>query len=142
MTSEDLSLLVTKAAGGDTLTAKELAAIADAFLAAQTERLKADKVAEALKAQETMYQSCVIEQLRKQEISAIGGTAVILELKDEDQPRVEDWALFQKYILKTKDFSLLERRPGKAAIKERWEDGKEVPGVSRFKVYKLSRRKV
>lgn len=142
MTHEELSLLLTKAAGGDTLTVKELAAIGDAFWETQVERLKADKVAEALKAKETLYQSCVIEQLRKQELSAIGGTAVILELKKDDQPKVEDWVVFQKYILKTKDFSLLERRPGKAAIKERWEDGKEVPGVSRFPVYKLSRRKV
>jgi hypothetical protein len=33
---------------------------------------------------------------------------------------------------------LSERRPGKAACKERWEAGEIIPGVEKFPVYKLT----
>jgi hypothetical protein len=134
--------LILKASGGNALAAKELAVVAEFFWQTQIQRLAADKVAAELKADEYVAQEIVIAQLRLQEISAIGSDTVILELRHTYEPRVTDWSVYWKYVLKTKDLSLVERRPGKAAIKERWEDGKEIPGVDKFPVYKLSKRKV
>ena len=55
---------------------------------------------------------------------------------------VKDWAAVYAHIVETKDFSLLEKRIGKAACKERWEQGVDVPGVEKFPVYKLHESEV
>lgn len=139
----EIDKLLLKNDEGATLTATELAVVADAFWNTQVARLVNDKVSAALKAKEVACSDCIIAQALAQKITAIGGDDVVLKLEGpEDQPTVKDWEKFYAYVLKTKDFSLLERRPGKAAIKERWEDNVQVPGVDKFPVYKLSKRKV
>lgn len=128
------------------LTAKELALLADTWWATMQDRLDADKKAAALKSTETLCQTILINQLRAQELTAIGGALVRVSIDSEPdyQPHVKDWEAFYKYILKTKDFSLLERRPGKAACRERWAvDGDNaVPGVEKYPVYKLRKNEV
>jgi hypothetical protein len=57
-------------------------------------------------------------------------------------PQVQDWPTLHKYILRTKDFSLLQRRLSESAIKERWDDSKKVPGVEPFNAVKVSVTKV
>jgi hypothetical protein len=128
------------------LTAKELALLADTWFATMQDRLAADKKAAALKSTETLCQTILIAQLRAQELTAIGGSLVRVSIDSEPeyQPHVKDWNEFYKFILQTQDFSLLERRPGKAACRERWAvDGDSaVPGVEKFPVYKLRRNEV
>ena len=125
------------------LSASELGELADIYHTVRADRLAADKVAGTLKAHESTAEALLIEQMRSQEISACGGQRLRVALAAPDYvPAVKDWDKFYAYILKSKDFSLLERRPGKAACRDRWEDGKEVPGVERFPVYKLSRNEV
>lgn len=139
-----LEELVQQSADKKRLTAKELAMVADLWFDKYNARLDADKTAAKLKAVEQMAYALLIEQMRFQELTAIGGKKVRVSMdpNPDYQPHVKDWAAFYKYILMTEDFSLLERRPGRAAIKERWEDDKAVPGVEKFPVYKLSRNKV
>jgi hypothetical protein len=55
---------------------------------------------------------------------------------------VEDWDKFYAFIRKTKNFGLLQRRAGDAAIQELWDAGKTVPGVSTFNVVTVSVNKV
>lgn len=125
------------------LTASELGELADLYDAARTARLAADKVAATHKADESAAEAMLIEQMRTQEVSACGGSKLVVRIGSPDMvPAVKDWDKFYAHILKTKDFSLLERRPGKAACRERWEDGKQIPGVEQFPVYKLSRSEV
>lgn len=129
---------------GKNLSASELADVADIFFATYKERLAADKAAAALKADEVNATRVLLEQMQRQGLTAIGGKRVRLGMDPvpDNQPHVTDWPKFYAYILKTKDFSLLERRPGKAAVKERWEDGKVVPGVEKFPVFKLTKSEV
>lgn len=122
--------------------AKLLGEVADYYWRVKEERLKADKVSAALKEKETQAHELIVNQLRQQEIAAIGGSTVILEVKEDYKPHVTDWSKFYATILATQDFSLLERRPSVSACKERWELNEAVPGVEKFPVYKLSKRKV
>jgi hypothetical protein len=121
------------------ITTKELAKRADAYAKAKAERLVADKIAAALKAEESKLKTFLMETMVEQGLTAIGGAIVRLELDSEpvQEPVVEDWPKLYKYIQKTGDFSLLEKRIGKAAVKEQWENGKKLPGVGSFPVWKL-----
>ena len=125
------------------IAAVRLGNIVDAYYKAREERLEHDHKSEELKKDETYYQELIIQQLKLQEITAIGGKLISVKLAPvKNKPHVTDWPEFYKYIIKTKDFSLLQRRPGEAAIAERWDDGKVVPGVEKFPVYTLSVSKV
>jgi hypothetical protein len=139
-----LSIAKAKSAAGEKLEAKTLANIADIWFVTYKDRLAADKAAAVLKDLESAAYALIIEQMRMQELTAIGGSKIRVGMNpDPDyQPHVKDWEKFYAYVLETKDFSFLERRPGKAAIKERWEDGIDVPGVEKFPVYKLTRNEV
>lgn len=133
----DLTVLLA-AEAADTLTPEQMGFLVDQFKLAEAERLVADKAAEAKKVLETKIKLTLIGQLKTQKTSAIGGKTFKVEYTTEDQPTVKDWPKFYAHILKTKNWDLLERRVGKVAVKLRWEDGKEVPGVDRFPVDKLS----
>jgi hypothetical protein len=125
------------------LTAGELGQLADLYDEARKSRLAADK--ESAKHREVEYgaEQLLIEQMRTQRISAAGGATLRVGLEGPDYvPRVENWQSFYQYIQESGDFSLLERRPGKLACRERWEAGMAVPGVEKFPVYKLSRQGV
>ncbi len=120
------------------LTPRAMGELTDFFKTIEDSRLAADKVAASLKAEETLVKLAIAVALKKAETKVAGGSLFKVEMTQEEQPTVEDWQKFYAHILKTKDFDLLERRPGKAAVKARWEDGKTVPGVSKFTVDKLS----
>mgnify|MGYP000691666468 CR=1 FL=1 len=134
--------LVAMALSGLTLNAQALGFLSDRWWDTKTRRLSADKVAAALKVEEEQLNAVIIAQLRSQDITGIGGKTVRVGLASDDQPHVKDWPAYYAYILSENDFSLLERRPGRAAIKERWEDGKSIPGVEKFPVYKLTKQEV
>lgn len=123
------------------MTATELAALADHYWLTREKRLAADKVADALKAEETRTEATLIKEMQEQKITAIGGSVVRLAIPTvpEYVPAVKDWDAVYKHILETGDFSLLHKRVGATACKERWDAGEEVPGIERFPVYKLSK---
>jgi hypothetical protein len=125
------------------LTAKELSAMADAYWAIKTERLKADKVAAEFKTRENQLCATLIQEMREQEITGIGGITVRLAMDAPTlEPAVKDWSALYAYIVANNAFELLERRPGRAACKERWANGVDIPGVESYPVYKLTKQGV
>ena len=127
----------------DTLSAQELGMLADEFWETKNNRLEADKITKALKTAESSIEAKLIEQMLRQEISAAGGRTIILTMPAPTQePVVQDWQAFWQFIKSQDDMSLFERRPGRAAIKERWANGEAIPGVGKFPVYKLSKQGV
>lgn len=124
------------------MTAGELAALADKWFAKRADRLAADKVAAALKAEESAFEATLIDQMLKSKMSAVGGASVVTYLPEpKDEPAVQDWPAYWEYVLSMRDSSLIERRVGRAAVKERWAAGELIPGVVKFPVYRLSRSK-
>jgi hypothetical protein len=120
---------------------KSLAACADLLYSVREERLAAQKVADALKEKETLLQEHLINNLPKSQAGGIIGKLASVVLDSKVVPKVEDWDALYKYVLKTKSFSFLQRRLSETAIQEIWDNGKEVPGVSQFKVVVLRLRK-
>lgn len=116
---------------------KTLGACADLLFDIRTQRLEAQKVVDAFKAQETELRDHIIENVEKGSSGAIGKHHQV-QVYTDAVPRIEDPDALYKYIKKTGAFDLLQRRLNDAAIKERWEDQKQVPGVGTFNVVKVS----
>ena len=124
------------------MTPKELGDLADLYDDLREQRLAKDKESAALKERESAAYAAIIEELRRQEITSIGGQRVTLTLKESDEPTKEGWGKFWDYVVATGDESLIERRVNAAAVKEHWAAGETIPGIGKFTVYKLSKHKV
>lgn len=121
---------------------KSLAACADLYSNLRDARLAKDKEAAALKEQEEFVKNHLIDSIPKSEATGVSGKVAQVAVVRKKIPKVMDWAKFQAHILKTKDFSLLNRAINKKAIEERWEAKKVTPGVEAFDVVTLSLHKL
>lgn len=121
---------------------KSLAACADLLFTTRQARLEIQKQVDAHAKMETILREHLINELPKGEASGIQGklarASVVLKVK----PTVEDWPALYAYVKKTGNFDMLQRRLSDTAVKERWEDGKEVPGVGKFQYADVSVNKV
>lgn len=120
----------------------QLAILVDFFAKVREKRLKADKHAKALKTQENEVEAEIIEELQKAGLSKVGGKIASVTLQEQHKPIVRDWPALYDYIRDNDAFDLLHRRLTEAAVKERVEDGVNVPGLGTFVVPKLSVSKV
>lgn len=102
------------------------------------EQKKVDEIA----AEETALKNHIIENLPKSEASGVAGKLARVTVVTKQVPQVKDWDAFYKYVKKTGSFDLMQKRLTDAAIKERWEAGKEVPGVEHFNAVSVSINKV
>jgi len=82
------------------------------------------------------------KQLNKAHITSVKGRYGQISKTERDIPIIEDWDAFTKYVARTKSFDMLQHRVGEAAIKARWEEGKEIPGIGVFTNVGLSITKV
>lgn len=121
---------------------KTLGACADELYRLRAEIAGFNKKIEALDERRKEIQGHLINNLPKSEARGIAGKQARAEVVTKEIPRVDDWTKFYAHIKKTGDFSLLGRRVGEAAVKEKWEAGKKVPGVVPFTTVSISLTKV
>lgn len=79
-----------------------------------------------------------IQTLMAGEASGVQGRRSRVQITTAVIPTVEDWSKFYAYIARTKSFELLNRAVNRAAVQERWELKKQVPGVGTFHAKKVS----
>ena len=104
-------------------------------------RLTIEKQAEALRKQETALKTWVISVLRAQEYEGVVVGGRITALSTKEVPEVLDKESYLDYVRTTGELDLLQFRPAIGAIKERLDNGVEIPGVKLIDVYDLSDRK-
>lgn len=121
---------------------KALGACADRLYQLRAQRLSVQKQVDELWAEEKALKSHIIDTLPKSEASGVAGKLARVTVVTKDIPQVKDWDTFYKYVKKTGQFDLLQRRLTDTAVKERWEAGKEIPGVEHFKAVTVSLNKV
>lgn len=121
---------------------KALGACADKLFELRNKRLTMQKEVDAVAAEETALKNYIIENLPKSEASGVAGKLARVTVVTKQIPQVKDWDVFYKYVKKTGSFDLMQKRLTDAAIKERWEAGKEVPGVEHFNAVSVSINKV
>ena len=120
------------------MEASELAAIVDEFHRVRETRLAADRTAKALKSSESRLKATIIAELREQGVPVVGGETLTVTLVKEGKPTCQDWPALYAYIHDNDAYDLLEKRLLKSAVKARWEDSENVPGVIEVDVYDLS----
>jgi hypothetical protein len=121
---------------------KHLGQVADLLYKTRQARLAMQKDVDQLQAEETALREHLIEQLPKDDATGIAGKVCRASVVVKSQPRVEDWDLLYAHVKKHNAFELLQRRVSSTAIEERWEHGKEVPGVGHFNVVSISLNKL
>ena len=117
---------------------KKLPQIVDELYETRSERLELNKKVNEMKAVETDLSNLLIDELEKGEASGIAGKRAKAFVKVSTIPKVEDVEALVRYALKTKQLDLLSVSVNAPAVRARWEDGKQVPGVGGTQVVKLS----
>jgi hypothetical protein len=121
---------------------KSLGACADLLKQIQQQRSDAQKVVDALEAKEKALKEHLINTLPKSEASGVSGKIARVYVDTEDIPQIENWDLFWKYVKRTGDDDLVQRRLSTAAVKLRLESKKKIPGIKLFTVTKVHVNKI
>ena len=121
---------------------KKIGTCADKLYKTQNERFALQKEVDKLKEIETALKNHIIDELPKSQASGVAGKLARVSVTTKSVPQVEDWTTFYKHIKRTGNFELLGRKVGAKAVRERWEAGKDVPGVTSHTVVGVSIKKV
>lgn len=120
----------------------KLGAAADLLYRTREERLALQKKCDELAERETLLREHLIKELPKSDASGVSGRVARATVVPKIVPTVEDWDALYGHVIRTKDFSLLQRRLTAKAVEERWEAGKKVPGVTQFRTVTVSLSKL
>lgn len=121
---------------------KTMGACADRIYELRRTRLDAQKEVDKIAAEEAALKEHIINSLPKSEASGVAGKVARVTVVTKELPQVKDWEAFYKYVKRTGSFDLMQRRLTDSAVKERWEAGKEIPGVEHFNAVTISINKV
>lgn len=115
----------------------DILALINQYENARDSRLVLDRQSATLKKEEEKFKTQLIEKLR-----ARGGALETEHLRAaverEDKPTCEDWGKLHAYIQEEQAWDLLQKRLTETAVKLRWDDNIDIPGVVKFPTYKLS----
>ena len=116
----------------------------DAFKAARDMRLEEQRKVELLKKQEHELQYGIINFLQEHpEINGLMGSTHKALIKESEVPIVTDLDALQAYIVENDAWDIVQNlRPSAPAIRDRWEDGVEIPGIGKATDTKLSVTKI
>jgi len=112
--------------------------LVDEYYEVRQKRLEADRAAARLKAEEVELKAFLLDKFREEHLSALGGTKAIITLTSKVKPNVVDWDLLYAHILETKNFAFLHKRVTEETVREQWDDGQVVPGVTTVELFDFS----
>lgn len=121
---------------------KSIGATIDLLYTLRSQRLEEEKRIESMKSQEAALKAHIMTNFAQSDIDGAKGKLATASIKRSTQAEVMDWDLFWAYIGKTKDWELLQKRVGITALRERWDHGKNIPGVEPRVIEDLSLTKV
>lgn len=108
----------------------ELGILADRLEDARSDRLAADKIAEALKSEENKLKAVIIAEMEENDLASIGGKSCVINRSVRTRAIASDWPAVHAYIREHDAFDLLHKRLTDSAVMLRKDDGVDVPGVS------------
>lgn len=117
----------------------KLGGIVDEIHDLRERRLAVDKVANALKAEETRLVEHIIESVDADLEGGAMGIDYVGTVRRETIPVIEDWDAFYTYVKKRGAFHFLTKALNKGAIMEQLDDkkAKPLPGVGTMIIKKL-----
>lgn len=79
-----------------------------------------------------------IQTLAVGESSGVQGKRSRTQISELSIPTVKDWKKFYAHIRKTGEFELMNKAVNRAAVHERWDNKRQVPGVEPYRAKKVS----
>lgn len=116
----------------------ELNAAIKKYVETREARLALDKKSAVLKTEEDMLKGLVMREVQGRNTSLYEFKGFVAELKMRAEAEVLDWTALTKHIKDTGEFDLLQKRVTVTAVRERWEVGKEVPGIKQSQVPEIA----
>jgi len=122
---------------------KSLATCADTYYQLRQKRLDMQKAVDEVEAEEKAYKQHLIDNVPKSDATGVQGKIARATIVTREEPQVKDQEEFRKYLTKSKRWDLANNlRPSAPAIRELWDDGKDVPGIEKFNVVTVSLNKI
>lgn len=103
----------------------------DTIATLRKDRLALQKTIDKMKAEEDGLATALASELREANIEELRGEVGKIKLKTTESADVVDYPAFYQYIKEHDAFDLLQRRVSLAGVRERWQEGNEIPGVAR-----------
>lgn len=91
-----------------------------------------DEKVKDLEAQYRELSETILKMLEEQDLPKASGKRATVSRSEALVGQLEDWEALTKYISRTKNFQLFERRISAAAFRELFEKKGEVPGIKPF----------
>ena len=117
---------------------KTLGAAIDLLYTLRAARLEAEKVIEAKKDQETALTAHILQRLKDGDLEGGKGDMATASIMRSTQADITDFTEFCKYVAKHKAWDLLRQQPAIIALRARWDNKENVPGVTPVVIEKLS----
>lgn len=117
---------------------KELMALVDTVANIDEERLALDRKSKELKKLEDEHKARIMQEMAYLGLTQLNGfSGRIAQVRTSVEPVVTDWHETLQYIRDTGSTDLLQRRLTVSAVKLRWADGLQIPGVDQYEESKL-----
>ncbi len=121
---------------------KTVGAAIDLLYNMRSERLEEEKRIENMKKSESALREHIMANFAKQEVEGARGKLATASIKRSVQADITDWPAYLKYVTKSGNYSLVQKRAGITGLRELWDDGKQVPGVEPVVTEDLSLTKI
>lgn len=100
------------------------------LLSLRKRRLDLQREADLLEQQEKALKTQLINEMIASGADSFQDGEDIAYLKQSIEPQVDSWSSLLTYIHETGQLDLLQKRVTASAIKARWADGVDIPGVN------------
>src|SRR5574343_379120 len=117
---------------------KTIGATIDLLYELREQRQALTKQIEALKEKEASLEDHLMTNFDRSGLDGAKGKLATASLKRSTVADVTDWDKLWAYIGKNKAYELVQKRASITALRERWDAGKEVPGVAPKEITTLS----
>lgn len=111
------------------------------YLNLRQARLDLQKQVDVMDQKEKQLKADLVDAMRAAGMlrlsEAHGDLTVGVKMTQTDEPNVDNWSELITHIKDTGEIDLLQKRLTPSAVKQRWEDGKFIPGVSKVVKYDI-----
>jgi len=115
----------------------DLKDVARKYDSIKAERLSADRAARELKTLEDSFYAQLVLHCNENGGAGVDMGDVLVEYTATQEPVGEDWAAIHTYIVANDAMDLVHKRLTATAVKLRWDDHIEIPGIGRKTVEKV-----
>ena len=116
----------------------DLGTAIDELYELRAKRLDIEKQVKALKSEELALRVEIKRLLDSVSLEGGRGQVATASIVHSVEPTVKDWSALYQFVTANDAFDMLQRRLSSTAVKQRWDNGVEVPGVEKFDTWDLS----